>query len=193
MICKSWISLLSLLVLATVWSGCVNGAPDKVYVCVDDEILIGDTLKISLADIPDPQAEKDFVVRSDGSVNLPLLGGVKAAGRKFGELERDIQSAYVTKRLYRFVTVTVKPSERFFSVAGEVKGPGRQVYLGQTTVLRAIATAGDFTEFANRRNVEITRANGTKEVVNCRKAQDDSRFDRPICPGDYIMVPRSAL
>jgi protein involved in polysaccharide export with SLBB domain len=191
MIWKSWISLLSLLVLTALWSGCVAGPPGEVFKCIDDEIRIGDTLKISLADIPDPEPEKDFVVRSDGSVNMPLLGAIKAAGRKFGELERDIQSAYVTNRMYRYVTVTVKPNERFFSLAGEVKSPGRQVYVGQTTVLRAIASAGDFTEYANRRRVEITRANGTREVMNCKKAQSDPRYDRPICPGDYIMVPRS--
>jgi protein involved in polysaccharide export with SLBB domain len=167
------------------------GPPGQTFVCTDDEIRIGDTLKISLADIPDPQQDKDFVVRNDGAINLPLLGAIKAAGRKFGDLERDIQSAYVTNRMYRYVTVTVKPNERFFSLAGEVKAPGRQVYFGQTTVLRAIATAGDFTEYANRRKVEITRANGTKEVMNCKKAQSDPRYDRPICPGDYIMVPRS--
>jgi polysaccharide export outer membrane protein len=191
MICKSWISLLSLLVLATLWSGCETSGPGHVYVCTDEEIRVGDTLKIGLADIPEPLQDKDFVVRGDGTVNLPLLGAIKAAGRKFGELERDIQSAYVTNRMYRLVTVTVKPSERFFSVAGEVKAPGRQIYSGQTTVLRAIATAGDFTEYANRRKVEITRANGSREVMNCRKAQGDPRYDRPICPGDYIMVPRS--
>src|SRR4051812_35185822 len=114
MIWKSWISLLGLLVLAIVWSGCETAGPGQAFVCIDDEILIGDTLKISLLDIPDPQQDKDFVVRSDGSVNLPLLGPIKAKGRKSGEFERDIQSAYVTNKMYRYVTVTVKPSERFF-------------------------------------------------------------------------------
>ena len=90
------------------------------------------------------------------------------------------------------MTVVVKPGLRFYSVGGEVKQPGRQQYAGQITVLRAIVTCGDFTEFANRRKVEIIRASGQREVMDCNKARKDPmKFDRPICPGDAIFVPRS--
>jgi polysaccharide biosynthesis/export protein len=188
---KSWIPLLGLLVLAVTGPGCKTAGPQESYVCTDDEIRIGDTLKISILDIPDPQPEKDFVVRSDGTVNLQLLGSLKAEGKKFGVFEREVQSAYISNKFFKHVTVVVKPGERFYSVAGEVKGASRQVYVGQTTVLRAIATCGDFTEYANRKKVEITRANGKREVIDCNKARKDSRYDRPICPGDYIFVPRS--
>lgn len=75
-----------------------------------------------------------------------------------------------------------------------MKSAARQIYVGSTTVLRAITSCGDFTEFANRRKVEIIRANGQREVMDCNKARKDpSKYDRPICPGDAIFVPRSAL
>jgi protein involved in polysaccharide export with SLBB domain len=85
----------------------------------------------------------------------------------------------------------VKPDQRFYSVGGEVYQKGRQLYIGKTTVLRAIASCGDFTEFANRRKVEITRADGRREIMDCKAALRDPRLDRPICPGDHINVPRS--
>lgn len=196
MIRKGWISSLVLLLLAVLMVGCETAGSraqqGTAYVCTDDEVRIGDTLVISLLDIPEALSEKGFVVRGDGTINLPLLGAVKAGGKKFGELERDVQTAYISNKIYRQVTVVVKPGDRFYSVGGEVKAPGRQIYAGQTTVLRAIVTCGDFTDFANRRKVEIIRASGERELMDCIKARKDpKKLDRPICPGDAIFVPRS--
>lgn len=69
--------------------------------------------------------------------------------------------------------------------------PSRHPYLGEMTLLKAIASAGDFTDFANKKKVEITRANGQKLRVNCVKAQaNPDKFDVPIYPEDAIFVPR---
>jgi polysaccharide export outer membrane protein len=193
MILRRWISVLVLAALASSWTGCQTDSPKEQFVCVDDEIRIGDTLKISLLDILTPEPEKDYVVRNDGTVNLSLLGPMKAAGKKFGDFEREVQSEYIKRQIYKHCTVVVKPDVRFYTVAGEVRQPNRMPYFGQTTVLRAIAACGDFTEFANRKKVEITRANGKRELVDTRKAQRDARFDVQICPGDYILVPRTVL
>jgi protein involved in polysaccharide export with SLBB domain len=194
MIWKGWISTLGLLVLAITWSGCVAPGGQTLYVCADDDIRVGDMLVISLLDIGEtPMIDKAFVVRGDGTVNLPLMNGpIKAAGKKFGQFERDVQTTYITNNIYKRVTVVVKPGDRFYSVGGEVKSPGRQIYAGQTTVLRAIVTCGDFTEFANRRKVEIIRSSGDREIMDCKKAREDpKKKDRPLCPGDAIFVPRS--
>lgn len=192
---KGWISSLAWLVVVFSGTGCAffsNPEPGKEYSCVDDEVRAGDTLFISILDIPEPVTEKAFVVRNDGMVNLPLIGSIPAVGKKFAQFERDIQNAYVTNKIYRQVTVQVKPGDRFYSVGGEVKAPGRQLYLGQTTVLRAIVTCGDFNEFANRRRVEIVRANGDREVMDCKAARSNpQKYDRPLCPGDAVFVPRS--
>jgi protein involved in polysaccharide export with SLBB domain len=191
---KGWISALGLFVLAATWVGCETAGPAQPPVCTDDEIRIGDTLTISLLDIPEALIDKQFVVRSDGSVNLPYLGAIKADKKKFGEFERQVQAGYIEKKIFKQVTVVVKPGDRFYSVGGEVKAPGRQIYTGQTTALRAIVTCGDFTEFANRKRVEIIRATGAREVMDCNKARENpTKYDRPICPGDAIFVPRSAF
>ena len=87
--------------------------------------------------------------------------------------------------------MTVRAGDRFYTVAGEVKGPDRKLYIGDTTVVRAIASCAGFTDFANRHKVQITRANGQTEIVDCIKAAKDPRLDRAICPGDLIVVPKS--
>ena len=188
---KGWISSFGLMVLAVAWVGCVTPPPPPPYVCTDDVILLGDTLTIGLLNIPDPPPEGQHVVRADGTVNIFRLGPVPAAGKKFSDFERETRDAYIEKKLYNQITVVVKPGDRFYTVAGEVNGRARMVYNGGTTVLRAIASCGDFTEYANRRKVEITRADGKHEVVDCKQAMKDSRYDRAICPGDYILVPKS--
>lgn len=196
MIWKGSISLYTLLVFAALWQGCgllglKPPPPPPERVCIDDVVRVGDTLTINLLDVPDPPNDKLFVVASDGTVNIPKLGSIPAAGKKFDELEREARDLYIKKQIYRDPTVSVKPGDRFYSVAGEVKGAGRQVYTGKTTVLRAIATCGDFNEYANRRNVQITRADGKVETVNCVLARKDPRYDVSICPGDHITVQRS--
>lgn len=192
-----WNRCLSALVLSAVLlvlgGGCVPPPAGSAFTCVDDVIRIGDTLKVSLTTPGETggTTDKDLLVGSDGTVNLYLLGPSKAGGVKFSDFERAVQQEYIAKKYYRQVTVTVKPGDRFYTVAGEVKAPGRQVYVGQTTVLRAIAVCGDFNEFANRRRVEISRADGKREIMDCKKAIQDSTYDRPLCPGDHINVPRS--
>jgi protein involved in polysaccharide export with SLBB domain len=191
MIWNRWISTLALLVLAACWAGCETDRP-HAYVCSDDVIRVGDALRISLLDIgPDALQEKEFVVRTDGSVNLPLIGSLIASNKTFSAFEREIQSAYIDKKFYRQITVVAKPGDRFYYVSGEVKGATRQIYTGPTTVLRAIAACGDFTDFANRKRVEILRANGDREVMDCKRARKNPKVDRPVCPGDHIIVPRS--
>jgi protein involved in polysaccharide export with SLBB domain len=193
MIWKGWISALALFVFAATWVGCETANMDKPFVCIDDEIRVGDELTISLLISSDPPADKQFVVRADGTVNLQHLNSVVAAGKKFNQFEKELQAAYIAKMIYREgqVTVIVKPGDRFYTVGGEVNTKGQRIYVGQTTVLRAIVSCGDFTEFANKRKVQITRANGTVEIMDCVKAIKNPKLDRPLCPGDAIFVPRS--
>lgn len=181
------------LALILLFSGCETPLSGDKFTCVDDVIRIGDSLKLSLSTPGETggTTDKDLLVGSDGTVNLYLLGPTKAAGSKFSDFEKSVQEDYIRKKYYRQVTVTVKPGDRFYTVGGEVKAPGRQVYIGQTTVLRAIAVCGDFNEFANRRRVEINRADGRREIMDCKKAIQDSKYDRPLCPGDHINVSRS--
>jgi protein involved in polysaccharide export with SLBB domain len=93
-------------------------------------------------------------------------------------------------KYYRHLTVTVNTGDRVYYVTGEVKQPGRQLYVGQMTVTKAITTAGDFTDFANHKKVRLIRANGQTIKVNCDKALQDPSQDPSVYPNDQIQVPR---
>lgn len=195
MILKNWIAGLGSLLTVIVLAGCVTDPNPNVanVPCSSDELQVGDSITVTFADLPPANALPDHKerIKDDGSLSLPLIGSVKAAGKKAGAVQQDIHDRYVP-RFYVQLTITIKTEDRFYSVGGEVKGPGRQVYLGSTTLLKAIQSCGDFTDFANQRKVEIIRANGDRIIVDCKKARKEpKKYDVPICPGDSIHVPKS--
>jgi polysaccharide export outer membrane protein len=128
-------------------------------------------------------------IKEDGTITLPMIGSVLAKGKTAGELQKEIQERYVPKYYQRLV-VTVKFLDSFYYVGGEVKVPNRQPWVGELTVTQAIQSAGDFTDFANRKKVLLVRADNTKITVNCVKALGNPSLDPKVFPGDKITVPR---
>ncbi len=137
---------------------------------------------------PVPSSGQPYVINDDGTIMLPLVGQVQAAGKTPGDLQDKIESLYVPQYYVR-LTVTVTGQSRVYYVGGEVGHPGPQVYIGQTTVTTAIQAAGDFTQFSSHK-VWLTRADGTRIRVNVDKALKDSSQDPPVFPGDKIQIPR---
>jgi polysaccharide export outer membrane protein len=150
---------------------------------------IGDLVIVNFSGVEPEIPAHEQRIKEDGNITLYLIGSIQAAGKTPGELQNEIQKNYVPK-YYVHMTVTVRTKERVYYVRGEVKRPDRYIYSGETTVTRAIATAGDFTDYANKRKVKLTRVDGKILKVDCIKAQDDPRLDLPVFPGDQIQVMR---
>lgn len=150
---------------------------------------VGDTIIVSLSGLPitiDPHQEP---IKEDGTITMPDIGKVQAAGKTAGELQNEIHDLYVP-RIYTHLTVTVNIGDRVYYVSGEVKIPGRLVYVGQTSVNQAITSAGDFTDFANHKNVMLIRVNGDRIKVNVDRVRSGKAEDPPVYPGDQIIVYR---
>jgi polysaccharide biosynthesis/export protein VpsN len=150
-------------------------------------IRVGDTLNISFTDIPTPIIIQPQRVGEDGNIKLPYNVTVKAAGKTPGQLQDDIRSKYVPQ-IFVNLTSTIKTEERVYFVGGEVRVPARQPYIADMTVLRAIDTAGGFTDFANRDKIELRRANGKTYTVKWKKALKDPKQDLPVYPNDQVTV-----
>jgi len=56
--------------------------------------------------------------------------------------------------------------------------------------LRAIDTANGFTEYANKRKIELTRSTGEKFIIDGKKALKKPELDMEVLPNDRIYVPR---
>lgn len=149
---------------------------------------VGDVVTVSFSGIAQPLPIHEERIKEDGTITLQYVGPVTAAGKSPGELQRYLQEAY--KKYYKNLVVTVKSFQRYFYVGGEVRQPGPQPWLQETTVLTAIQTAGDFTDFAKKSKVQIVRTDGTVLSMDCGDAIKDPSLDLPIYPGDRINVPR---
>jgi protein involved in polysaccharide export with SLBB domain len=152
-------------------------------------LRVGDKVTVSFTDTPLPIVDQIQRVGEDGKIILPFNVSVTAVGKTPSQLADDIRKEYVP-RYYVRLTATVKTDERFYFVGGEVRIPARQPYLGDMTVLRSIDTAGGFTDFANRKKIELRRANGQRHIINYEKARENSKLDLPVYANDQVTVPK---
>jgi polysaccharide export outer membrane protein len=93
-------------------------------------------------------------------------------------------------RYYVRCTATVLVSQRFFYITGEVRSPGRFLWSDDVTLLKAISTAGGFTDYANHGKVELIHGKD-RHVYNCEDLQRNPGKDPLIRPGDTVTVLRS--
>jgi polysaccharide export outer membrane protein len=188
-------------VMVLVTSGCFGEAPVQTQVVTRQaESADSGPYKIGRDDVLDVFVWKDkqlsgrINVDSDGTVTLPLIGQVKAAGLTTKELQTDL-----TVRYARFVhdpKVTVQvfdPASRVFYVLGEVSKPGMYKLMSGETLSQALAAAGGPTEYANLRRIKIVRRNDdqqTEMTVNYSGVRSgDLRADIVLERGDTITVP----
>jgi len=159
-----------------------------------DTIMPGDSLIITLSDYNSGQPAQTLTeeVKQDGTVKVLLDKTFVAADKTRSQLEKEIHESYVPAYYQQMtVSIRVEPQTRFYYCDGEVKAPGRQVYIGRgMTVLRAIASAGGFTDYANKRKVLLTHPDGRLERVNCKKAIEHPELDLQVFPGDKVYVKR---
>lgn len=131
-----------------------------------------------------------YPVDSSGSVNLPLIGKIRVAGLTLPKAEEKIKEEL--EKSIKSPVVNVRFMNHKFSVLGEVGTGGTYNLLDdRTTILDAIALAGDLTIFGNRDSIMVIRnANGRREIglVNL---QNRSVFTSPyfyLRNGDIIYV-----
>jgi protein involved in polysaccharide export with SLBB domain len=201
---RTWFVLLPLLGLLA--AGCQATKEDIKFTHVPEDgefadgassedvgrFAVGDLIRITFSGASFEIPPHEESIKEDGTITLPLIGSVQAAGKTQGELQRNIEDRYVPD-YYRRLTATIISDQRVYFVSGQVRQPGRQVYIGATTVLKAITSAGGFTDFADRKRVVLTRADGRRQVVDCNRAARDAAQDPAVFPGDRIEVEMRGL
>jgi protein involved in polysaccharide export with SLBB domain len=103
-----------------------------------------------------------FRVRPDGTVAVPLIGAVAAAGRTPAELEHDLIAA-ISKVTGRAVPVTVEVETwRPIYTVGDIDRPGSYPFTPGMTALHALAVAGGiFRPLREVGPLEISRQTAT--------------------------------
>jgi polysaccharide export outer membrane protein len=166
------------------------GTPDTKST---DVIRVGEMLHIVFSDTPTAIPTVDDKVRDDGNITLMYNERFHAADKTPQDLAEEIRKRYVPNYFAQLTASVNRDIMRAYYVDGEVRNPSKQLYTGPMTVTQAIASAGGFTDFANRKKVRVIRANGKTEIINCKEALEHPDRDPEIFPGDKVHVPRSIL
>lgn len=150
-----------------------------------------DVLEISVFKVPD--LSKSVQVADVGTVNLPLVGEIRAAGKTAREIELDLTEKLGAKYLQSpQVTVYVKEyNSQRVTVEGAVKKPGVYPIRGKTTLIQSIAMAEGLDNASASSNVVVFRqVNGKRTAA--RFDLDEiraGRGDDPVMrPGDVVVA-----
>lgn len=143
----------------------------------------------------DADMTQDVVVRPDGMITLPLLQDIKAAGLRPDELRKKIVDAAAKLIEDPNVSVVVRQiNSRNVFITGQVTRPGPYPVSGEMRVIQVIAVAGGLLEFADQKNIIITRTQSGKTETFRFNYKDFTRGKKVeqnivLKPGDTIVVP----
>ena len=151
----------------------------------------GDTLTVAIFGVPDPSTNS-VQIDDQGIISLPYIGVIKASGETPASLTQQIREAYVAKKIYTSVDVSVSVTERYVYVGGEVEKPGRIIWTPDLTAAKAIQAAGGFTLYAKEDKVGIVR-NQALYVLDIKLAQKNPSQDPRLEPGDSLQVSRTSF
>ncbi len=131
-----------------------------------------------------------YTVSQDGTVNMPLIGEIKAAGLTAAQLERVVQTKLVSDKIFTHPTVLVSIAQgaRFVSVSGGIRAPQRLSWSADLTLGSAIGNCGGLGDFGNPKGIRIIREGKVAGTFDLRDVQKDPAKDPKLLPGDQVLV-----
>jgi len=196
-----------LLLLSVFVLGCPRKVPFYDYSKEPDPrnkeltLGVGDQIAINVWENKDLTTE--VTIRADGTITMPLVGDLKAAG----ETPSALKSA-ITQKVQQLVKLTPSPGAELvtvavkewksyrFTIQGEVVRQGVYTPDHFVTVADAIAMAGGPSRFAKRTYIKLFRLDpATKKQreipLNYDALSSGRRLDMNIyvLPGDVIFLP----
>ncbi|WP_169816991.1 polysaccharide biosynthesis/export family protein [Paraurantiacibacter namhicola] len=159
-------------------------------------LQVGDRVDVRVFQEADLSVE-DVAIDETGSITLPLVGSIQAAGRTTQVLAKDVERAYGARFLRDpYVTVVLRAAvARTVSVEGEVERPGVYAIQPGQTLLTAMALSGSPTDTAKLDEVLIFRTvNGERfgGRFDINEIRSGRMPDPALLPGDVIVVGFSA-
>jgi polysaccharide export outer membrane protein len=180
--------------------GCANKAASYPYFAQEPDprrkpyvIGVADVLNITVW--KDQELSSEARVRPDGTITMPLVGELRAAGRTADDLRQEIANKLTQYVKQAIVTVAVTEVNSYvFTVSGNVGQPGVYSAKHFVTVAEAIALAGGPNRYASSSDVEIIRQDHGKPRripidYDSILHGDHPEQDIAVNSGDMIWVP----
>jgi polysaccharide biosynthesis/export protein len=194
-----------LVVVVLLAAACGGSIPHYDYSKEPDprnkELVLGVGDQVAINVWENPNLSTEATIRPDGTITMPLVGDVKAAGETPSSLKARIKTQ--VQNFVRLqgagteITVAVKSWKSYrFTIQGEVVRSGVFTSDQYVTVADALALAGGLTRFAKRNEIALTRRDPKSgelrhipldyESLASGKRPDMNIF---VLPGDSIYVP----
>jgi polysaccharide biosynthesis/export protein len=152
----------------------------------------GDVLEVTVWKEED--LHKQIIIAPDGTISLPLVETITAAGKTTTELKQIISEKLASYMTDPAVTVSlIKNDGNTIFVIGKVNRPGQYSASRYIDALQAISLAGGLTVFAKESSIHILRrTGGTIQVFNFDydDVLDGENLHQNIIlePGDTVTV-----
>ena len=158
----------------------------------------GDAFEMKLTGM-DPSVISDianlaYTVGSDGTVNIPLIGKMRAGGLNSTQLEDAIQAKFIADKIFTKPIVIINPrqteqQQRTVTVSGGVRQPGRQLWTADLTLGSAIGNDAGLNEFTSGKGIRIIRDGKVLGTYNYKEILKDPAKDVKLLPSDQVIVP----
>ena len=171
----------------------------------------GDVVSLNVIDMPEV-SQAAVRVGPDGRINLPLVGGIQAAGLTLSALKAEL-----TEKLSKYINdpqITLNLAHngsRFVSVLGEVNSPGVHALDGPLTLVQVLSVAGgvkadagpkvivtrdlDHGSFASSLPGQVVSGRSVRVMLplDALLASSSPEDNIVVQPGDVISVPKEQL
>jgi len=141
-----------------------------------------------------PEFNTTTLVKDYGTITVPLIGEVVAAGLTSGQLTEQLK-----QRLSEYVkgdvrlTVSHVGMDKRVSVVGAVNKQGNYPALTESSLVEVLAEAGGPTATADLEHLKIFRSGSRSDVVDVDLTAylkgGDTQYIPRVGPGDTIFVP----
>jgi len=147
-----------------------------------------------------PEFDQTVTIQPDGFITLDGAGDIKVEDKTVPELKEAIRRAYQGILHEPVITVSLKDFNKpSFIVAGQVGHPGKYELRSDTTLVEALAIAGDITTAAKHSQVVLfrhvsselleARVFNVKQMLGSRNLEEDPH----LMPGDLVFVPQNKI
>lgn len=161
------------------------------------EFVLGpaDGVKITVWKNPDLSTETK--IRPDGTVTMPLIGDLVAAGKTPSQLRGDIGkrlSQYIRDENANISVAVTDVNSYRYTVSGNVERGGIFTSKYYVTVSEAVAMAGGINKFGDPSRLQVIRSQGGKLrriPIDYRRVADGSHPTENLAlfAGDILYIP----